>query len=282
MSVHSSLKAGYVFFFVIIAGLSYFGRAYYPALPLKKYRLPLRSVLTSSGSLGHPLGILGTFFIILLLAYSLRKRLRFMRNWGNLNVWLEIHIFLGLTGPILVFFHSDFRFSGLVGLCFWSMALVVISGIIGRYIYQLIPHSLSGMELNRIELEADEIGLTFELRKWLPRGHPFWNILTAIEKKEIVVSTSRSLFSLADTMPLKFKLRKALRQAEILSSEQRRRLLKLILRRQAIIRRGRFLERTMRVLHYWHLFHIPVVILMFMILIVHVYAVMRMGYRWIF
>ncbi len=66
-----------------------------------------------------------------------------------------MHIFLGITGPVLVCFHTVLKLSGIVALSFWSMVLVVLSGIIGKYIYELIPHSLSGMELNRIELEAE-------------------------------------------------------------------------------------------------------------------------------
>ena len=76
-------------------------------------------------------------------------------------------------------FHSVFKFSGIVAIAFWSMALVVASGVVGKYIFTLIPRSLSGMELNRIELEAEEIGLTFEMRKLLPAAHPFWQRLAA-------------------------------------------------------------------------------------------------------
>ena len=110
--------------------------------------------------------------MLLLLLYSVRKRFHFARKWGNLNVWLSAHIFLGFAGPVLVLFHTVFKFSGIVAIAFWSMVLVVASGVVGKFIFALIPRSLSGMELNRIEMEAEEIGLTFEMRKLLPAANP--------------------------------------------------------------------------------------------------------------
>lgn len=281
MKISTFLKAAYVLFFLTIAGLLYFGAAYYLAPSTKKVRLPLHPVLGQSGSLGHFFGIAGALFMILLLVYSLRKRLRFMRNWGNLNSWLEVHIFLGLAGPILVFFHSDLKFSGLVGLSFWSMVLVVMSGVVGRYIYQSIPRSMSGMELSGIELEAEEIGLTFELRKLLPRGHPFWTMFDDLEKKRLAALGSGSVARFGSGIRFRIKLNRALKNARALSSGERRRLSKLIMKRQTLLKRKQFLARTMKVLHYWHLLHIPFVLIMFLILVIHIYVTLRMGYRWI-
>ena len=54
-----------------------------------------------AGFIGHGLGIVGSLMIVLLLLYSLRKRIKFMRRWGDLRIWLRYHIFLGIAGPIL-------------------------------------------------------------------------------------------------------------------------------------------------------------------------------------
>lgn len=276
------LKASYAFFFLITVGLFYFGRTYYLAPSIKKVRMPLHPIFRQSGSVGHLLGGIGAFFMILLLIYSLRKRVRFMRNWGNLNNWLEAHIFLGLSGPILVLFHTTFKFSGIVAISFWSMVLVVISGIVGRFIYQSIPHSISGIELNRIEMEAEEIGITYELRKWLPRGHPFWAVLDEIEKRAGHFPRHGLFFLFGNSLKLRHRLSRALKKVEILDYRKRRKFLKLILKRQKLIKRKQFLDRTLKILHYWHILHIPFVILMFIILLIHVYVTYSMGYKWIF
>ena len=280
MRIRAGLKAVYVICFLAVAGLFYFGRDYYLAPNMKRVRLPLHPVLRQSGSVGHLLGILGTLFMVTLLAYSLRKRLRFMRGWGNLNDWLDVHIFLGLSGPVLVLLHTVFKFSGLVGISFWAMMLVVVSGIIGRYIYQAIPHSISGMELNRIELESEEIGITYELRKQLPRGHPLWDRLADLEKSTRRTA-SGSLWMGGETARLRATFNKTLRKTRALSFGERRKLLRLAVRRQKLIRRKEFLDKTQKILHYWHLLHVPVVVLMFLILLVHIYMSVRMGNTWI-
>ena len=281
MRIRAGLKAAYVISFLAVAGLFYYGRDYYLAPSVKRIRLPLHPVLRQSGSVGHFLGILGTLFMVTLLAYSLRKRLRFMRGWGNLNDWLEVHIFLGLSGPVLVLLHTVFRFSGLVGISFWAMMLVVVSGIIGRYIYQAIPRSISGMELNRIELEAEEIGITYELRKRLPSGHPLWARLADFEKSTRRSGPGGALWTGGETARLRAAFNRTVRKTRAMSFRERRKLLGLVVNRQKLIRRKEFLDKTQKILHYWHLLHIPFVVLMFLILLIHIYVSVRMGSTWI-
>ena len=132
---------------------------------------------------GHLFAIIGTFFIVLLLLYSVRKRFRFAQQLGKPQRLAERPYFSRhrRTGSRTVPY--VFKFSGIVSIAFWSMVLVVASGVVGKYIFALIPRSLSGMELNRIEMEAEEIGLTFEMRKLLPGTNPFWQLLTDIENE---------------------------------------------------------------------------------------------------
>jgi len=282
MKSRSYLKFFYLLFLLAIGFLIERGHSYYFLSYTKKVRHSLHPLFRQSGTLGHGLGVVGTLFMILLLTYSLRKRWRLMRNWGNLNTWLEIHIFLGLTGPVLVLFHTNFRFFGLVAISFWAMMLVVLSGIIGHYIYQLIPHSLSGMELGRIELEAEEIGLTFAIRKLLPPDHAFWNFIHDLEQHHTEVSGLRSFLLFFDALSLRLKLKKVIKKMpEKLDPKSRKNLIRLIVRRQMLIRRMGLLESTRKILHNWHLIHKPFVFIMFLVLIIHVYIAIKMGYRWI-
>jgi len=280
MKLRLGVKAAYIALFLAIAGLFVFGRTYYLAPSSRRVRLPLHPVLRQSGSVGHFLGILGALFMILLLGYSLRKRLRFMWKWGNANDWLEVHIFLGISGPALVLLHTAFKFSGIVGVSFWSMALVVASGIVGRYVYQSIPRSISGTELSRIELEAEEIGIAYELRKRISRGHPFWDRMAAFETS-LRSTPSGLLRSLSEGSRLRATFNRALKKTKALGSGERRILLDLVLKRQKLIRRKQFLDKTQKILYYWHLFHVPFVILMFLILAIHIYVSVKMGNAWI-
>jgi hypothetical protein len=214
--------------------------------------------------------------------YSVRKRFRFARKWGNLNVWLSAHIFLGIAGPVLVLFHSVFKFSGIVAIAFWSMVLVVASGVVGKYIFALIPRSLSGMELNRIEMEAEEIGLTFEIRKLLPARHPFWQRLADIENETSSRPRMEHLHLIFEPAKLRRQLKHMLGNSSDLDRRQRKKLITLVVKRHMIHHKAKLLQDTLQMLHYWHLVHQPFVIIMFLILLIHISIAVRMGYAWKF
>ena len=75
------------------------------------------------------------------------------------------HIFLCTLGPILVLFHTSYKFGGLVVISFWSMVAVFLSGIIGRFIYIQIPRTIEGRELslNEIrEMKSDVCNLFYD------------------------------------------------------------------------------------------------------------------------
>jgi hypothetical protein len=64
--------------------------------------------------------------------YMARKRVPALRNLGNLRWWLEVHLFCGVIGPVLVTYHTSFKFNGIVSAAYWSMVIVVLSGFVGR------------------------------------------------------------------------------------------------------------------------------------------------------
>lgn len=105
------------------------------------------------GVWSHGLGIFGTFCMIAGIAlYMGRKRFRFMSRLGLLKHWLEFHIFLCTVGPMMILFHTAFKFGGLVAISFWSMVAVFLSGIIGRFIYIRLPRNRDGRELSMEEV----------------------------------------------------------------------------------------------------------------------------------
>lgn len=106
-------------------------------------------------------GIVGSLMMLAgVSSYMLRKRIQKLSRFGLLKYWLEFHIFLCSLGPMLVLYHTAFKFRGLVAVSFWSMVAVVISGVIGRYIYLQIPRTIEGfeMDLNEINQVKDTSG----------------------------------------------------------------------------------------------------------------------------
>jgi cytochrome b561 len=100
----------------------------------------------ASSLVGHGIGIVG-FILMLMTAtlYSLRK-LRKDARWGSTSAWLKLHMVTGLVGPYMVLLHTAMRFNGLAGLAMLLTVIVVVSGLIGRYIYTRVPRAVEGLE----------------------------------------------------------------------------------------------------------------------------------------
>ncbi len=89
----------------------------------------------AGGLLGHGLGIAG--FLLMLFAqvgYSWRKRTS-RSGPGPVHRWMQAHVYAGLVGPFLVLLHSAFEFRGVAGIAALLMGIVVLSGIMGRFVY---------------------------------------------------------------------------------------------------------------------------------------------------
>ena len=98
-----------------------------------------------SGLFGHALGIAG--FLLMLFAetgYTWRKRVH-REGGGPLRRWLQAHVFTGLVGPYLVLLHTSFRFRGLAGIAALLVAVVVVSGLVGRFAFTAAPKHPSAM-----------------------------------------------------------------------------------------------------------------------------------------
>ena len=262
------------------------GAGYYGLSMTERPHHPLHDTLRPSGFVGHGIGIIGSAMMLLLLLYSVRKRARFMQGWGGLRYWLNYHIWLGVTGPTLVIFHTSFKFGGIVSVSFWSMVAVALSGAIGRYIYLQIPRSLSGHELSARELE--------EMDRYLAE-----QLVLIHGVDEHVLSTVQSMSATDDirgreglasiwawiTHDLRLRsrlkrVRRLLHQAGM-SYGDAHRVVKLARQKAKLRRRMAFLSQAHKYLHYWHVFHKPFAIVMLVIMVVHVAVAILFGQRWI-
>ncbi len=120
-----------VFVFVLLA---FYGSSYYATSFEERFFHAQNETLKPSGSIGHGIGIAGSFFMLFgVFSYMARKRIRMFSRIGILKHWLEFHIFLCTLGSILVFYHTSFKFGRLVSISFWSMVAVVFIGVTRNY-----------------------------------------------------------------------------------------------------------------------------------------------------
>ncbi len=104
---------------------------------------------------GYYLGVIGGIMMLTLPLYSMRKHFRFMHNWGASKHWFRLHMFLGITGPTLILFHSTFRVGAVnSAVALYCMLLVAGSGVVGRFIYRKIHHGLYGRSTTLQEIQT--------------------------------------------------------------------------------------------------------------------------------
>jgi hypothetical protein len=99
-------------------------------------------LLNPAGSLGHGYGVVGTGLIATNLLYLVRRRFakHIPAAFGSMKAWLNGHVLTGLVGSVLVLFHSAFQLRTTVAaVTSVSLAIVVGTGLVGLYLYALIP-----------------------------------------------------------------------------------------------------------------------------------------------
>src|SRR5512140_2763644 len=169
------------FIALVANGLSYYGTS----MEERVYN-PAHLSLKPSGVIGHGLGIAGSLLMLAGIAsYMASKRFRSMSRMGLLKHWLEAHIFMCTLGPILILFHTAFKFGGLVAVSFWSMVAVFLSGIIGRFIYIQIPRSIEGRELTLSEVRDMKTNIGSVLSGSYKLDEESTNIIIESTKKKV-------------------------------------------------------------------------------------------------
>ena len=105
---------------------------------------------------GYVLGIIGGVMMLLMLLYPLRKNWKILSRVLRVKDWFRAHMILGILGPTLILFHCNFNLGSTnSNVALFSMLLVVLSGLIGRYVYRQIHHGLYGSQVTYKELLAD-------------------------------------------------------------------------------------------------------------------------------
>lgn len=102
---------------------------------------------------GLTYGIAGFALILLLAFFGVRKRW-YRSVWGTLEGWLQAHIYLGLLLVVVVLFHTGLRFEDRLAVAtFAVLVAVVASGLVGAFLYSLVPRLLTDAGSNRTAAE---------------------------------------------------------------------------------------------------------------------------------
>jgi len=251
----------------------------------------LERYITPQRGLGYGLGITGGSMMVLLLMYSARKRVSWLRWLGGVPAWFEFHMVLGVVGPILVLFHANFSFgatnSNVALVC---MLVVAGSGVIGRYIYTRLHARLDGHEdtLEQLKAVGDRLRSQTTSISFLP------GLLDAIDRAEkrlieppkgfikrfLHLLTGGPRMALARWLvrrEIKLAVHIALRRESPLIAKHAQRIAAVARnysdRRLEAGRRMAEYQMYARLFSLWHVLHIPLFFMLLIAGVVHVIAI---------
>jgi hypothetical protein len=277
---------------LVIAG---YGFSYYSLGMGQRPFSPKHEALRPSGPIGVKLGMLGVFMFFLIYLYPLRKKWGWLARQGNSRHWLDFHIVLGTAAPIIIAFHSSFKFGNIAGMAFFSMLAVTLSGFVGRYLYSQIPRSLNAAELTKKEIGDREEKLRKDLAEQQATFgfcvEALYVLPTAAE-----VANSTMLGSLLSMFLIDFKRpfvssRLRLKEAGFgpwlfsgfglfhTGDHKLERAIRVAQTQAALSKRVLFLSRTQHVFNLWHVVHRPFSYAFAILALIHIGLVLVMGYR---
>jgi hypothetical protein len=138
----------------ITVALAYRGYGFYKLSLEDRVEHPDFRKLRPSGAIGNGYGWVAALLVVLNLSYLIRRRFGGSKL-GSMRVWLDVHVFTGLLAASLVSFHSAFQLRTPIATASTvSLGLVVLTGLIGRFLYALAP--TSGRERLRVALDDFE------------------------------------------------------------------------------------------------------------------------------
>ena len=227
------------------------------------------------GAFGHSLGVIG--FLLMLGAetlYTLRKRVRAF-NRGSMAAWLRAHIFMGMVGGCLTLLHSGGKFHGLAGVLTGVTVAVLLSGLLGRFIYTAVPRTIEGTEVSVTDLlaqcaEAERLlkGLEVSRLENLPAAEPEFSGWLSVLGRGLLKRRYRR------------RVRRALRNLPAQHRGGAREIQRLLETRYDLYLRIQSLAATRRLLALWHAFHVPLGIVLFTLAFIHIGSAIYFARWW--
>ena len=214
--------------------------------------IPFLDILNNEDII-YNLGVIGGLSMLFLLIYSLRKKNVF--TLGSMKFWLRLHITLGICGPLFVLYHCQFTTKSMNStVALYSMVTVFLSGFIGKYLYSFISGKHYNFKLINIEnlknfcselskTHQEESTLFLTTEQSLHESNLFQKIKNILILKKTINSIENSEF----------------KKTGFIHYKNMKKLIKLQL--------FEFLFSL------WHILHIPLVFILFISTIIHIYAV---------
>jgi thioredoxin reductase/NAD-dependent dihydropyrimidine dehydrogenase PreA subunit len=268
---------------LIIAALAVVGWEYYLLPSAERRASGLHDMLRPAGLWGHGVGIIATLFMLSNFLYAVRKRWGLLKGVSSIRRWLTFHQFVGFMSPLVIAFHAAFQSNNhLATATAGSLLVVVCTGIVGRFVYGLVPTQdgrtveyadiLGRFERLKARLEPtlSEVSDPAAVRRLLERATApaprVWLPLLFLRMPFEAISTRLRIAQVRRMFPS--------REDYLEFREDLFRLLRL--RTQV-----GFYQSLKRLLSGWRVFHALLAIFLVVMIAIHIGISLYLGYGWI-
>jgi putative YpdA family bacillithiol system oxidoreductase len=264
----------------ITAFLAYKGWDYYLLPGIQRLRAAAHGSLKPSGLWGHGVGVVATAFMLSNFLYPVRKRLGLLKGRAPIRTWLTFHMFVGFMSPLVILFHGAFQVNNqLAAGTLLALVVVVGTGIVGRFVYGLIPAEhgavleesevLAALERARGQIEdaVSGTGDAEAARAALASlDHASGSFFAALVR----LATVR--------LRLAGKLRSFRSRIDAGHFDELRRAARAVARLRV---QAQFLKSFKHLLTGWRLFHATLAAFLVVAIAAHIGVSIFLGYRWI-
>jgi thioredoxin reductase/Pyruvate/2-oxoacid:ferredoxin oxidoreductase delta subunit len=269
---------------LIVATLFVVGADYYRLSATERLNHVAHRFLKPAGPWGHGVGIVATAVMMGNFLYAVRKRWSRLKGFSTIRTWLTFHQFVGFLSPLVIAFHAAFQSKNhLATLTAGALSIVVLTGVVGRFIYGLVP---SG---------EDKSGEQHELAKRWQRlserlGQAAASLtspdaLEGLVASAVAPAAQSSLGSYLFQLPRqRFSDARELSHAKTLfpTPAEAREFADSFKRLRTLQAQVSFFRSLKRLLAAWRVFHVVLAILLVILIAAHIGVSLFLGYRWIF
>ena len=270
---------------VILGGLWCVGRNYYWLPPAQRAFSPLHKALKPGGPWGHGVGVVATVVMLSNFLLPLRKHWRRLKGRKSIRHWLTFHVFVGVMSPLVILFHSAFGSNNMIAtLCYSSLICVVGTGLVGRFLFGLVPiagdHYLELTEL-RSRMEQLRGSLNPLLEKVRKPQDIHWLLRKATSDPPEGIGFFRALVSFPlDAVRVRLSLVSC--RSHFATRDDYHEFRTMITRLLRLKRQASVFRTAKMVMNYWRGFHVVLAVFLVLVIVVHIATAWYLGYRWVF
>ena len=269
--IGTAIVGGMAVWLILLATLvALVGSPYYILSEAARPDHPLHIWFKPGSRVGLMCGVVGTVLMVVMLVYSVRKWAGQAPSLGAPEWWLRFHQVCGIMGPVFIILHSGIQWpSGLVAVGFWCMLLVALSGIFGRYLFGHFPKAV-----------ANKSQAIRHVRRQL---HELRDRLVAetgeTEDGDLVraVQLSRTIEDRPDTLLGRREHVRVLIWRSKLTNPIKTAATRALIRQLDLAKSLASWNVARRLFRYWHVFHEPLAVAMYGIIVFHVTTALLFG-----